>query len=111
VSIESKIRDGLRLQGLVPPAEDVPLIACSTDYRTKLRAAVGGLADPKELEERIEFLEEQLELSTGELTVLQSELDDARADNEALRKESEHASRLATQMKRERDLALEQVGL
>lgn len=55
-----EIHDGLRLQGLVPAAEDCPFLVCSNEYRLKLREALRDIEEPADLQVEIENAESEI---------------------------------------------------
>lgn len=50
----AEAHDALRKEGLVPPADDCPFIACSTDYRHRFERAymeIAELLEPEDYDE------------------------------------------------------------
>lgn len=74
------MHENLMNQGLVPEAERVPFIACSTEYRTRLAQALGEFADDGELKNEIEYLQDRLTELDNELGDVRSERHQAESD-------------------------------
>lgn len=75
-----KIHDALRAQGLVPRVEDVHFLACSTDYRTKMRDALSEFEDTADLKHQLERLQEEFDSERAANQKLESDLRDSRSD-------------------------------
>ncbi len=102
MSFEGKIHDAMRDMGIVPDAENFPLVACSTLYRESLFRALEGVDNG---EDRIHELESELREQEIEIRhyrekseKLSGELDDAIAERAALNQELAHAQKRLTKL-------------
>ncbi len=74
----STLHDALRSEGLVPPEEDVHLLACSNRWHgalNRIDAELFGDDDPSELREKIEELEDEAQDLERKLSLSESDAD------------------------------------
>lgn len=95
MTFESKIHDAMRDMGIVPDAENYPLVACSTLYRENLFRALDGIDDG---EDRIHELEGELREQETEVRhyrekaeKIGDDLDDAVSERTVLNTELKRA--------------------
>ncbi len=93
------LHEALAHEGLVPESERVHLIGCSLDYRTRFREALARAydADPEDLKEQLESLQQDHDYEERRANRLERELSDEQDVVYELRQD---VKRLEAELKR-----------
>lgn len=101
----SKIHDAMRDMGIIPEAENFPLVACSTLYRESLFRALDGIDDGAdrihELEGELRAQETEVRHYREKCEKLGDELDDSVAERTVLNQELGRAQARLTQLEKQ----------
>lgn len=99
MSFIANIHDAMREMRVVPDREDVPFVACSTEWRANLLSALSrvdnGEARIDELESEVSHLEDQLEAAESAKEDLEDEVSELEDDVISLKREIEQLKRLS----------------
>jgi chromosome segregation ATPase len=105
----STLHDALRSEGLVPPEEDVHLLACSNKWRHALERAYDSLGvdededEDEDLQHEIDSLEEDFEEAQSDAVEARGQLE--KAKEELAQAEGERDRALAHAIELEAELA------
>jgi len=99
----SALHNALRSEGLVPPEEDIHLLACSNRWRHALERveAALDLPDVEELETEIESLENDVESAESDASIARSDLEEAQESLREAEAERDRALERAVELEAE----------